>query len=43
MGGTIDGLRGDHVIVSPAYIAEADDIDLIVARLGAAVDAVLPG
>jgi adenosylmethionine-8-amino-7-oxononanoate aminotransferase len=43
MGGTIDGARGDHVIISPAYIAKPDDIDLIVARLGQAVDAVLPG
>jgi adenosylmethionine-8-amino-7-oxononanoate aminotransferase len=42
MGGTIDGRQGDHVIISPAYIATPNDIDLIVARLGAAVDAVLP-
>jgi len=42
MGGTIDGRRGDHVIVSPAYIAGPGDIDAIIDRLGAAVDAALP-
>ncbi|MSP05779.1 MAG: aspartate aminotransferase family protein [Acetobacteraceae bacterium] len=39
MGGTIDGTQGDHVIVAPPYIATAADIDMIVDRLGAAVDA----
>jgi len=39
MGGTIDGRNGDHVIVAPPYIAQAADIDAIVARLGDAVDA----
>jgi adenosylmethionine-8-amino-7-oxononanoate aminotransferase len=39
MGGTIDGFQGDHVIVAPPYIATAADIDTIVDRLGAAVDA----
>jgi adenosylmethionine-8-amino-7-oxononanoate aminotransferase len=42
MGGTIDGRQGDHVIISPAYIATPSDIDAIVARLGDAVDAALP-
>jgi adenosylmethionine-8-amino-7-oxononanoate aminotransferase len=41
MNGTIDGRRGDHVVVSPAYIAGAADIDTIVARLGDAVDDVV--
>ena len=41
MGGTIDGRQGDHVIVAPPYIATAADIDTIVDRLGAAVDAAL--
>jgi adenosylmethionine-8-amino-7-oxononanoate aminotransferase len=41
MGGTIDGKRGDHVIVAPPYIAAAKDIDTIVERLGAAVDAAI--
>lgn len=39
MGGTIDGKRGDHVILAPPYIASAADIDTIVERLGDAVDA----
>jgi adenosylmethionine-8-amino-7-oxononanoate aminotransferase len=43
MGGTIDGKRGDHVIVAPPYIATAADIDTIVERLGDAVDAALKG
>ena len=41
MGGTIDGVQGDHVIVAPPYICTAVDIDRIVDRLGAAVDAAL--
>ncbi|MGE0418067.1 MAG: aspartate aminotransferase family protein [Acetobacteraceae bacterium] len=43
MGGTIDGKRGDHVIVAPPYIVSAADIDVIVERLGDAVDAALAG
>jgi adenosylmethionine-8-amino-7-oxononanoate aminotransferase len=43
MGGTIDGTRGDHVILAPPYIATAADIETIVERLGDAVDAVLGG
>jgi adenosylmethionine-8-amino-7-oxononanoate aminotransferase len=43
MGGTIDGIRGDHVILAPPYIATAADIDTIVERLGDAVDAALGG
>jgi adenosylmethionine-8-amino-7-oxononanoate aminotransferase len=43
MGGTIDGRRGDHVVIAPPYIAAAADIDTIVARLGDAVDAAVGG
>ncbi len=43
MGGTIDGVRGNHVIASPPYNATAAEIDAIVARLGDAVDAVVAG
>ncbi|MCW5770205.1 MAG: aspartate aminotransferase family protein [Rhodospirillaceae bacterium] len=42
-GGTIDGKRGDHVLLAPPYICTADQIDTIVARLGDAVDAALAG
>ncbi len=41
MGGTIDGSRGDHVIVAPPYIVDGGGIDTIVHRLGEAVDAAL--
>ena len=41
MGGTIDGRQGDHVLLSPPYIATASDIDAIVARFGDAVDAAI--
>jgi adenosylmethionine-8-amino-7-oxononanoate aminotransferase len=37
--GTIDGRRGDHVIIAPPYTVTPGDIDRIVARLGTAVDA----
>jgi adenosylmethionine-8-amino-7-oxononanoate aminotransferase len=38
MGGTIDGQRGDHVLLAPPFIATARDIDTIVERLGEAID-----
>jgi adenosylmethionine-8-amino-7-oxononanoate aminotransferase len=41
MGGTIDGARGDHVLVAPPFIVDETLIGEIVARLGAAVDAAL--
>ena len=40
-GGTVDGKSGDHVLLAPPYIASAQEIDMIVDRLGAAVDAVV--
>ena len=39
MGGTIDGTRGDHVLLAPPFIADAAAIDIIVERLGDAIDA----
>jgi len=41
--GTIDGRRGDHILIAPPYISELEHIDLIVDRLGAAVDKALSG
>jgi adenosylmethionine-8-amino-7-oxononanoate aminotransferase len=38
MGGTIDGQRGDHVLLAPPFIVTAIQIDEIVDRLGSAVD-----
>ncbi len=40
-GGTVDGRSGDHVLLAPPYIATKDDIDMIVDRLGTAVDQAL--
>jgi len=40
-GGTVDGRSGDHVMLAPPYIATSDDIDMIVDRLGSAVDSAL--
>ena len=39
MGGTIDGLAGDHVLIAPPFIVEAAQVDTIVERLGEAVEA----
>jgi len=41
MGGTIDGARGDHVLVAPPFIADEALIGTIVERLGEAVDAAI--
>ena len=41
-GGTIDGVRGDHVLLAPPFICTAQDIERIVERFGQAVHAVLP-
>jgi adenosylmethionine-8-amino-7-oxononanoate aminotransferase len=41
MGGTIDGARGDHVLLAPPFIVDAATVDAIVARLGDAIDAAI--
>jgi adenosylmethionine-8-amino-7-oxononanoate aminotransferase len=38
MGGTIDGVRGDHVLLAPPFIVTEDQIGEIVDRLGSAID-----
>ena len=38
MGGTIDGEKGDHVLLSPPFIVTAPQIDEIVDRLARALD-----
>ncbi|MBY5720719.1 aspartate aminotransferase family protein [Rhizobium leguminosarum] len=43
MGGTIDGVHGDHVLLAPPYIIEAEQIDMIIDRLAAAIDAAIAG
>jgi adenosylmethionine-8-amino-7-oxononanoate aminotransferase len=39
MGGTIDGVRGNHILLAPPFIVEASQVDAIVERLGEAIDA----
>jgi adenosylmethionine-8-amino-7-oxononanoate aminotransferase len=41
MGGTVDGVQGDHVLLAPPFIVEAAQVDEIVDRLGRALDAAL--
>jgi adenosylmethionine-8-amino-7-oxononanoate aminotransferase len=41
MGGTIDGARGDHVLLAPPFIVSDDELDLLIERLVAAVDTVV--
>jgi adenosylmethionine-8-amino-7-oxononanoate aminotransferase len=38
MGGTIDGVHGDHVLLAPPFIISDDELDLLIQRLGEAVD-----
>ncbi|HWW80963.1 MAG TPA: aspartate aminotransferase family protein [Steroidobacteraceae bacterium] len=37
--GTVDGRQGDHVLLAPPYIVTDAEVDVIVERLGVAVDA----
>jgi adenosylmethionine-8-amino-7-oxononanoate aminotransferase len=41
MGGTVDGVNGDHVLVAPPFIIEGSQVDAIAERLGRAIDAAL--
>ncbi len=41
MGGTIDGVNGDHVLLAPPFIVQGSQVDAIVERLGAALEAAL--
>lgn len=42
MGGTIDGVHGDHVLLAPPFICTPEDISRIVQLLVQTIDAVLP-
>src|SRR6056297_3651168 len=42
MGGTIDGQRGDHVLLAPPFIVTEDQIGELVDKLSTAMRAVLP-
>jgi adenosylmethionine-8-amino-7-oxononanoate aminotransferase len=39
--GTIDGVRGNHILLAPPFIIEQQQVDEIVDRLGRAIDKVL--
>jgi adenosylmethionine-8-amino-7-oxononanoate aminotransferase len=39
MGGTVDGVRGDHVLIAPPYIVSDAQLDELTDKLGLAVDA----
>lgn len=41
MGGTIDGQRGDHVLLAPPFIIEDAQIDELVGKLSGAIDRAL--
>ncbi|MGA7198699.1 aspartate aminotransferase family protein [Roseiarcus sp.] len=41
MGGAIDGVQGDHVLLAPPFIVNPEQVETIVERLGEAVDAAL--
>ena len=41
MGGTIDGARGDHVLLAPPFIVKEEHVDAIVERFGDSVDAAI--
>jgi adenosylmethionine-8-amino-7-oxononanoate aminotransferase len=38
MGGTIDGERGDHVLLAPPFITSESDLDRIVDLLALSID-----
>lgn len=42
MGGTIDGRRGDHVLIAPAYNFDSSQEDELVEKIAATIAAVLP-
>jgi adenosylmethionine-8-amino-7-oxononanoate aminotransferase len=43
MGGTIDGTRGDHIVLAPPFIIDEAQVDLITERLGQALSDTLAG
>ena len=43
MGGTIDGLRGDHVLLAPPFIIEDSQLDELIDKLSKGIEAAVPG
>jgi len=42
-GGTVDGRRGDHVLLAPPFIVDEEHLELIATRLHEAIDAAIAG
>ena len=42
-GGTLDGERGDHILLAPPYITDRAELDAAVDKLAAAIDASIAG
>jgi adenosylmethionine-8-amino-7-oxononanoate aminotransferase len=42
MGGTVDGIRGDHALLAPPFICTESDISQIVERFAQSVREVMP-
>ncbi|UOD49833.1 aspartate aminotransferase family protein [Orrella daihaiensis] len=43
MGGTIDGVNGDHVLLAPPFIIDDSQIDEVVSKLTQSIEAALQG
>jgi len=43
MGGAIDGVEGDHILLAPPFIIGPSEVDMIVERLDASLEAALAG
>jgi adenosylmethionine-8-amino-7-oxononanoate aminotransferase len=43
MGGAIDGVQGDHILLAPPFIIGPSEVDMIVERLDASLEAALAG
>jgi adenosylmethionine-8-amino-7-oxononanoate aminotransferase len=43
MGGTIDGVEGDHILLAPPFVVDAPQVDAIAERLGSSLEAALAG
>ena len=41
MGGTVDGLHGDHILLAPPFIASEAHLDELVDKLVTSIDASL--
>jgi hypothetical protein len=43
IGGTVDGRRGDHIVLAPPYTVSDAEVDEIVERMGCTIDTALRG